>query len=434
MNVVTREKTSKWREEFDLVAKTRSVSADVSDIQDKAIDAFSALGIPDKKLEDYKYTNIKLYLNEEFTSSAKETKLKKADIKGLFIEGHATFVMVNGWFVSELSQVDNLPKEVIAKGLFETISEKNKVAIANFDKQVEELSTPMAMLNTGLAQGGLFIHIPAKFHCKILIHILNISTSDKKALSNPRHLVYAEKSSECTLVETYYSVNNNGKSFTNSVTEIVLEENATLNNYVVQDEDNNASQHNIHEVSVARSGRFNSTVLTTNGSLVRNDLNVLLHGENCEIHLNGLFSLHGNNHVDNHTLVEHFAPNCFSNELYKGIMNDTSTGVFNGKIYVHQEAQKTNAYQSNKNVLLGEKSSINTKPQLEIYADDVKCTHGTSTGRLNEEALFYLQARGLSKDIARRVLLQAFANEVIDTIKDEALKSFVQQRAQGHIV
>jgi len=434
MSVVAKEKTSKWISEFDLLSKARPVNLLLSEIQEKAITAFSALGLPDKKVEDYKYTNIRLYLNEEFSSATEAIKLKQADIKHLFLEGHATFVLINGHHSKELSHTENLPKEIKALPLFAALASGDKEATKYFDKQVEELATPLAMLNTGLAISGIFISIPAKYHCKIPIQLLNISTSDAKILANPRNLVHLGEGASLTLVESYHSVNNKGKSFTNSVTEAVIEKEAVLNIYTVQDEDGNASQHNIHEVVVETKGHLNSTVVTLNGGMVRNDLNVLLRGEHTEIHLNGLFVLNGNSHCDNHTLVEHFAPNCFSNELYKGVIDDTATGVFNGKIYVHQEAQKTNAYQSNKNVLLGDKSSVNTKPQLEIYADDVKCTHGTTTGRLNEEALFYLQARGLSKDIARRVLLQAFANEVIDTIKDEALKTALEQRMQGHIV
>jgi Fe-S cluster assembly protein SufD len=434
MSVVAKEKTSKWATEFDLVSKTRPANPMLNEIQEKAITAFSALGLPDRKVEDYKYTNIRLFLNEEFTATAEPIKLKQSDIKHLLIKGHATFVMINGVCSEELSQVDNFPKEVTAKHIFAALKDGDAIATNHFNKQVEELITPLGMLNTGLASGGLFLSVPAKYTCKVPIHILNISTSDKKILANPRHLVYLGERSELTLVESYYSLNNKGKTFTNSVAEIVLEKEAALNMYMVQDEDANASQHNIHEVSVATGGKLKSTVITINGDMVRNDLNVLLHGEHTEIHLNGLFALQGNNHTDNHTLVEHFAPNCFSNELYKGIIADTATGVFNGKIYVHQEAQKTNAYQSNKNVLLGDKSSVNTKPQLEIYADDVKCTHGTTTGKLNEEALFYLESRGLNKDLARKVLLQAFANEIVDTIKDVALKAYLEQRVHDHIV
>lgn len=434
MAVVAKETKFKWADEYALASKARPVNPSLDKIQDKALTAFNALGLPDKKVEDYKYTNIRLYLNEEYSAAVEPIKIKKSDIQRLFIKGHATFVMVNGQCSEELSQIGNLPKEVTARHILEALSEKDKIATTHFNKQVEELSTPLAMLNTALVSGGIFLSVPAKVNCNIPIHVLNISTSDKKILSNPRNLICLGKDSSVTLVESFYSIGNNGKSFINSVTEVVVEENATLNIYNIQNENENAHQHNIHEISVATNGKVNSTVITLNGGMVRNDLNVLLHGENTEIHLNGLFVTKGNNHTDNHTLVEHFAPNCFSNELYKGIIGDNAAGVFNGKIYVHHEAQKTNAYQSNKNVLLSDKASINTKPQLEIYADDVKCSHGTSTGKLNEEALFYLETRGLSKDLARKVLLQAFANEVIDTIKDEALKNYLEEKMQGHIV
>ena len=434
MGVVVKEKTSRWIDYFNLVSKTRVAHPVLKEVQEKAITAFSDTGLPDKKTEDYKYTNIKLYLNEEFTPVTEVPQLKKSDIEPLLIKGHATYVMVNGWHVKELSQIENLPGEVAVKPLFDALAEGDKIATAHFDKQVQKLATPLAMLNTGLATGGLFISIPDKYQCRVPIHILNISISAQKLLANPRHLVHLGKASGLTLAESYYSVNTKGKTFTNSVTEIVLEAAAALNIYIVQDENANASQHNIHEVFVDKGGKLNSTVLCLDGGMVRNDMNVLLHGENAEIHLNGLFALQGNNHTDNHTLVEHFAPNCFSNELYKGIMEDASTGVFNGKIYVHPEAQKTNAYQSNKNVLLGDKSSIHTKPQLEIYADDVKCTHGTSTGRLNEDALFYLQSRGLNKDLARKVLLQAFANEILDTIKDGELKAYLEHLMHRRVV
>jgi Fe-S cluster assembly protein SufD len=436
MSLVAKEKSTKWSEAFKLVSKARLGAASplINEMQEKAINAFSEIGLPDKKVEDYKYTNIKLYLNDEFDPANEPCKLKAADIKHLIIKGHATFVLVNGIFVAELSNLENIPKEVTVKSLFAALADGDAFASKHFNKQVEQLITPMGMLNTGLATGGIFINVPTKYNCTLPIHVLNISSSDKKTLASPRNLIHLGAASTFTVIESYYSINNTGKTFTNSVTEIVVEKEATLNCYSLQDEGANAAQSNIHEISMDTSSRLNNTVITLNGALVRNDLNVLLHGEHTEIHLNGLFVQKGTNHTDNHTLVEHFSPNCFSNELYKGVIADSATGVFNGKIYVHSEAQKTNAYQSNKNVLIGDKATVNTKPQLEIYADDVRCTHGTTTGRLNEEALFYLQSRGLNKNLARRVLLEAFANEVIDTVKDEAFKSHLEQRMQGHIV
>jgi Fe-S cluster assembly protein SufD len=201
----------------------------------------------------------------------------------------------------------------------------------------------------------------------------------------------------------------------------------------LQEEDTIACQHNLRQVSVGQEAKYNCATVTLDGSMVRNDLNIAINGENAEVHMHGLFVVKDGNHVDNHTLVEHNVPNCFSNELYKGVIQNGGTGVFNGKIYVKQDAQKTNAYQSNKNILLGDNATMNTKPQLEIYADDVKCSHGTTTGRLDENALFYLQARGLNEELARKMLLGAFARQVSDAIEDQPFREYIEQRIDAHI-
>jgi len=429
--VATQKDTSaKWLEEFELTAGNRLGAANTSVLekQKSAIAEFS--GIPDKKVEDYKYTNMRLYLNDEFSTKGSVPRLKASDIKHLFIGGHATIVMVNGRFIPELSSLKNLPREVVVKNLFTAIKEGG----TQFNRLFENTTNSLIKLNTALAQDGISINVTEGYDCKGPIHILNISSGTSKALYNPRNIVRVGERASLTLIESYHSINLEEQLFTNSVTEMVVEKEATLNNYIVQEEVANARQSNVHQVSVGKAGKFNSVTVTLDGSMVRNDLNVSINGENSEIHMHGLFLVKDGHHIDNHTLVEHNVPNCFSNELYKGVIGDGGTGVFNGKIYVKQDAQKTNAYQSNKNILLGDKSSINTKPQLEIYADDVKCTHGTTTGRLNEEALFYLQARGLNKELAKKVLLQAFANEVIETIKDGALKTYLGHRIHDHIV
>ena len=206
---------------------------------------------------------------------------------------------------------------------------------------------------------------------------------------------------------------------------MVLNENSKLKSYRLQNEDENSHQVNTVQVNVNRYANYITNTFTFNGALVRNNLNVELASDLCESHLNGLFISSGTKLIDNHTLVDHQKPNCESNELYKGIAKDKSTGVFNGKIYVRKDAQKTNAYQSSKNILLSEDATINTKPQLEIYADDVKCSHGTSTGKVDEAALFYLKSRGIGDENARKLLLQAFAQEVIDKIEIEELKEKV---------
>jgi Fe-S cluster assembly protein SufD len=435
--VATKKDTSaKWLEQFEFTAPNRLGAANptVKEKQAKAIAQFAKTGIPDKKLEDFKYTNIRLYLNDEFGVKGNFDYLKPNDLLDFLIGGHSTITVVNGRFLKELSLLQHLPKEVTVKNLFSVIKESGAVAGTEFNGTITSDVNPLTNLNTALVQDGVAITVPKGFECKEPIHILNISTGKDKTLFNPRNIIKLGEGASLTVIETFRSINLAEKAFTNLVTEMVVEKNATLNNYVLQEEDPKAYRNDVRQVTVGTAGKFNSVVVSLNGGLIRNDLNISINGENSEIHMHGLFVVKDGQHVDNHSLVEHNVPNCFSNELYKGIIGDGGTGVFNGKIYVKQDAQKTNAYQSNKNILLGDNSTINTKPQLEIYADDVKCSHGTTTGRLDEEALFYLQTRGLNEGIARKVLLGAFAKEISDTVKDEAFRTLLEERIHDHIV
>jgi Fe-S cluster assembly protein SufD len=209
--------------------------------------------------------------------------------------------------------------------------------------------------------------------------------------------------------------------------EIIVENAARLEYYKIQNDGYNTNQVSTTHIRQVGKSFTHTVTISLNGGLVRNNLNVILDAKNCEAHLYGLYFQSGQSHIDNHTIVDNIKPNCLSNELYKGILSDSATGVFNGKIFVRQAAQKTNAYQSNKNILLSDSSSVNTKPQLEIFADDVKCTHGCTVGRLNEEGLFYLQSRGISEKTARNLLLSAYASDILEQIKPEALKLYVEK-------
>jgi Fe-S cluster assembly protein SufD len=228
------------------------------------------------------------------------------------------------------------------------------------------------------------------------------------------------------LIESFHSFNQTEKIFTNSLTEIFVDDGAKLENYILQEEGILSYRNDMRLITSGKGTYINNVNISLDGGLARNDTHVSIEGEGSESHLNGLFIAKANRHIDNHTLVEHRVPNCMSNELYKGIISDDGTGVFNGKILVYKDAQKTNAYQSNKNILLGDKATVYTKPQLEIYADDVKCSHGSSTGRMDEEALFYLRSRGLDENTAKKLMLQAFALEVSNTIKNDTFREYVQ--------
>jgi Fe-S cluster assembly protein SufD len=241
----------------------------------------------------------------------------------------------------------------------------------------------------------------------------------------PRNLLVAGKNSQASVVEVYLT-RGEGTSFTNIVTEIVVQENANLEHTKIQNEGSQAFNIGTTQVYQARDSKFFSVTISLNGAIIRNDLNIVLDDQNCEANLYGLYMPTGKTHIDNHSLVDHAKPHSYSNELYKGILDGKSTGVFNGKIFVRQDAQKTNAFQSNRNILLSKDASMNTKPQLEIFADDVKCSHGATTGQLDEDMLFYLRARGIGLDKARALLMYAFAGDVINQVKIEAVRHYIE--------
>jgi Fe-S cluster assembly protein SufD len=231
---------------------------------------------------------------------------------------------------------------------------------------------------------------------------------------------------ELQVVETYTTIGK-AESFTNEVMEMVVEEDAMVEYYKIQHDAGHANQVSTTHIRQTGKSYVHAVTISLNGAMIRNNLNIVLEAERCEAHLYGLYFLHGKSHIDNHTVVDNVKPNCFSNELYKGIINDQATAVFNGKIFVQPQAQKTNAYQSNKNILLSDTASVNTKPQLEIFADDVKCSHGCTVGRLDEEGLFYLRSRGISEKIARSLLVHAYAIDILEHIKLAPIRMYVDQ-------
>ena len=372
-------------------------------------------GIPNNKHEDYKYCNLEAVFRKEFkTIGNKFNTLTNVDTHKL--KDCINVVVVNGQYNEALSD------KVIEVEL-KTLSNAGAELKNHITKYADVNSDALIALNTAFCSGGLFISIKGIVNKPI--HIININSVKENSVINPRQLIVLEKSAEATLIETFVSENNSAKVFHNHLSEVVLNENSKLRSYRLQNEDEHSYHINTVQVNVNRYANYATNTFTFNGAVVRNNLNVVLASDLCESHLNGLFVSSDTKLIDNHTLVDHQKPNCESNELYKGIAKDKSTGVFNGKIYVRKDAQKTNAYQSSKNILLSEDATINTKPQLEIYADDVKCSHGTSTGKVDEVALFYLKSRGIGDEKAHKLLLQAFAQEVIDKIEVEELKEKV---------
>ena len=395
-------------------------------LREDAMSSFMNLGIPNRKSEEYKYVNIDLTLKGEFVFATNKT-LSCEDIKhSKFLKDSIDIVIENGIFIEGLSSIQSLPKGVriinIAEASTDSCFEKE------YAKYADIKTDAFVALNTALAKGGVFIHIAAGVIIDAPIRIMNISTADERLFTNSRNLIVVEPNAQARFVESFETIACSALTFTNALTELVVSENAVVDYTKIEDGKENGYLVSTTQVYQKKQSVFTTNSITLSGSLVRNNLNIVLDDEHIETHLNGLYLTNGHQVVDNHTLVDHRKPNCNSNELYKGIIEDKSTATFNGKIFVRKDAQKTNAFQSNKNILLSDDGTINTKPQLEIYADDVKCSHGTSTGKLDAEKIFYLQARGLSETTAKKLLMHAFASEVVDTLKIEELRDWVEEK------
>ena len=408
----------------------------VQELRQKAMNAFLKQGIPGRKNEEYKYSPAEKIIHENLSVELvplatrlglKESAEYKKDCAAL-IPGlnPNTIVLFNGSFRKELSQLDTLPDGVIVEDLFTAFENKESLVRKFFASSIAIESDPFAALNTALCSGGVFIYVPANCVVERPLHLIHTIVSTSSTLIQPRNLIVLEKGASLKLVESF-DQGDSKSSVLNSVTEVFIDERAVMQYYKLQNNFDTGCQINLMQVKQQANSHFDTNTVTLNGKWIRNNLNIVVDAENCETHLNGLFISGESQHVDNHTLVDHQKPNCESNQLYKGILEDKSTGVFNGKIYVRKDAQKINAYQSSKNILLSDDATINTKPQLEIYANDVKCSHGSSTGRLDEEALFYLRSRGLGEESARRLLLNAFASDAINTIRIDALRNYVNE-------
>ena len=377
-------------------------------------------GIPNNKNEDYKYCNIEAVLRKEFKLVEQNLNtLSNETIGPLKLDEAINLVVVNGNYNEALSEkiiVSGITVKALTK-----LSSSEKIVLAS---QAKSKSDTLIALNTAFSGDGLFLKVDKNNIIPFPIHIIYVNSGNSAFVTNTRSFIHIAESAEVTIVESFFNMET-GKVFSNFVGEKLVEENAKLKCYTFQNEGALSYSVNTNQVKLNRYSNYTNNTFTLSGELVRNNHNIELADEFCEANLNGLFITKGTQSVDNHTLIDHQKPNCQSNELYKGIAKDKSTGTFNGKIFVRKDAQKTNAYQSSKNILMSDDATINTKPQLEIYADDVKCSHGTSTGKIDTEALFYLKARGIGEESARKLLLQAFAQELIDKIEIDSLKERV---------
>lgn len=406
-------------------------SSPLTAIEQNAFNSFTSLGVPTVKHEEWKYTRIGSVLNKEYAFSLEDvsSSLSSEDFKSIRLPGHEEaneLVFVNGLYSDRLSTIRSsaltvLPLEEAATNEFKEIVDQHLGHSAKYIKD------GIHALNTAFLQEGVFVHVKKGSVVEHPVYIYNIAdVRSTSILSQPRTLMYIAENSQVQFVQTYVTFGASD-SFTNEVMEVVLEEGAIVEYYKIQNDSSHSSQVNTTHFRQIGKSLVNTVTISLNGRIVRNNLNIAMEAEHSESHLYGLYFLKGNTHVDNHTIVDNVKPNCYSNELYKGIIDDEATAVFNGKIFVEKDAQKTNAYQSNKNILLSDKATVNSKPQLEIFADDVKCSHGCTVGQLDEEGMFYLRSRGLSEKTARSLLVHAFAIDILEHIKPEAIRNYVDK-------
>jgi Fe-S cluster assembly protein SufD len=403
-------------------------------LREDALARFRTLGLPDLQTEAWRYTNIQRILKEQpFILQQQPAPVTPEQVAPANIPGLSCYkaVLVNGHLQPALSELPDVKGFTISK-LSEAVQQDSFKAFFNKHPHLKDQS--FAALNTALFADGVFLELKAKTVLDKPLHIVHVYTATQHAFLQPRHLWVAHPHASATVIESALNLHTNAVTFVNSVSEIILEENAELWHYNIQDmapDSRHVYQTATRQQTYSRYHHYNFTL--PYATLVRNNLSVALNGSYTETDLYGLYLATGNQHVDNHTFVDHLVPNCNSNELYKGVLLDNANGVFTGRIHVHQDAQKTNAFQQNNNLLLSDKADINSQPQLEIFADDVKCSHGFTVGQFSEESLFYLRSRGIGVEAAKSLLVSAFAFDITDKVHIPALQHHLAERIRKYV-
>jgi len=415
----------------------RAGANDVARTSEDAWSRFLSMGFPTTREEEWRFTSVEPIAEGAFTLGAPPTAVSRdLDVDPLRVPGAAAeLVFVNGWYVASLSKRGTLPGGAQVESLASALTDRagrvrtHLARVAPFDRK------PFVALNVALFADGAWIELPAGAVMTQPIHLLFLSTGQadgRPMMAHPHVVMNFGQNGQACVVETFAGLAG-ARYFTNVVTEIVLGENVILEHYRLQFEGPDAYHVGTVHVQAHRGAAYASHSVSLGGALVRNDLTAVLNGEGVECTLNGLYASDGDRLVDNHTTIDHARPHCGSREIYKGILAGRARGVFNGKIIVRPDAQKTDAKQTNRALLLSEDARINTKPQLEILANDVKCTHGAAVGQLDEEALFYLRSRGLSRDAARRLLIEAFAIDVLNRMPLDPVRAAVEARLQRQL-
>ncbi|MEM6455935.1 MAG: Fe-S cluster assembly protein SufD [Acidobacteriota bacterium] len=402
----------------------------VASLRRAGLDAFRAQGLPTIRDENWRHTNVASIGRTQFlrAGAGEIAALDRDRLEPFFIPGCVELVFVNGRFTPDLSKLDDLPRNAFVGGLGEALAEDPDWLQRHLGQHGPIDGHPFAALNTAYLADGAVVHVPRGVVIEKPIHCLfvGLPADGEPVASYPRNLFVAEENSQVTIIETYAGFDD-APYFACPVTEIVGAPSSMIDHYKLQEESLGAFHMAQQFVDLRRSANFFSHSISYGGRLVRNDILGALREEHIECTLNGLYLARGQQHVDHHMWIDHIAPHCNSYELFKGVLEGRSRAVFNGRIYVHKGAQKTDAKQSNRNLLLSPDALVHSNPQLEIFADDVRCTHGSTTGHLDEQSLFYLRSRGIGVEAARSLLTYAFAAEVLGEIRLDAVREDVEE-------
>src|SRR6267142_1230824 len=417
-----------YQSAFQSLQQDSPMAAWVELLRESAMDQFDLLGLPSVSEEEWKYTNLTPIVKADFQPALKDraSEIRKTEVD-LFAYPETSrthIVLLNGFLRADLSSTSKLG-EVVVLDLSNAVADERyeQIVRAYLARNANHHDNGLIALNTAFIQSGIFILIPKDVRLEAPLQITYLSEpGSSNSASFPRVLVVAEENSSAMLIESYRSVSEAGY-FTNAVTEIVLKEGARLDHYRLQRESNRAFHVSTTAATLGPKSSYDTTSITMGAQLSRHDIDVVMDYEGAECWVDGLYVVGSNQHTDTHSVIDHKQPHCTSHQLYKGILDGKSRAVFNGKVFVRPGAQKTDAMQTNKNLLLSNDAHVDTKPQLEIWADDVKCAHGAAIGQLDEDELFYLASRGIHSDLARNLLTYGFAEEVIAKVKVESIKA-----------
>jgi Fe-S cluster assembly protein SufD len=419
---------------FDaFVAGIGAEASAASELRRQARSRFAEVGFPTQREEEWRHTNLGPLARSDFRLADSFNSVPVSSVDDHSYDGCDRLVFVNGRFSSDLSRLGDLPAGVVVTSLRQQRASGSEVLGAHFGRLASFEEHPFVALNTAFHDDGALVVVPRGTVLERPLQLLYLASNEAEGTAAyPRNLIIAGENSQSTIIESYVGLSSD-PYFNCAVTEIVAEDGAVVDHYKMQKEGAAAFHIAAQFLHLGRAANFSSCSISEGGGLVRNDIGAALAAEGIECTLNGLYVVTDRQFVDNHMRVEHIKPHCDSHELYKGILDGHARAVFNGRIYVHQDAQKTDAKQTNRNLLLSENALVNSNPQLEIFADDVRCTHGSTVGQLDEDALFYLRSRGIELEAARSLMTWAFASELVRSIKVEVVRSDVEEFILGRL-